>query len=330
MLRFIIRRGSFSIFSLLIISFLMFFITSHVEPFMMGQRLEQYVPPEERGDMHDTIEVFVEFEDKNWLSRYSTWLSLALRGRFGRSFLYQMPAVEVLKRGISNTLTLTITAFVISWGIAIPLGFYTAIHNKKIRSSFFTVLGMIGISTPEFFISLLVIYFAYLTNLFPIGGVIDANVLIEGKWFESLLSYIHHLILPSLILASMNLARTFKIIKGEMLDQLKMEYIEYAEAKGLPKKYILYHHAFRNCMNPLATNLGMQVGTLLTGSLFVEFIFSIDGIGTTTIRSLNSLDQPVAMASLFASALLLITGNLFADIFLAYLDPKIKMQFFND
>lgn len=328
MLRFLIRRISFSLLSLIIISFLMFFLVSNSSEFLSGFKLERYVPPEEADARDATERIFIENIEKNWFVRYTNWLSHALRGQLGYSNLYRLPVMRVFKRVISNTLVLTLTAFIVSWSIGIPLGIYSAIHNRKIRSTFSSIIAFIGISTPEFFLALLGIYFAYLTRIFPIGGIISSEALATQNWFIILMSQIHHLILPTILLASMNLSRTYKIVKGEVLDQLGSDYVEFAEAKGLPKKYIVRHHIFRNCMNPLATNMGMQFGTLLTGSLFIEFIFSIDGIGAVTIISLNINDQPMAMASLSASALLLILGNLLSDIFLAYIDPRIRLQVF--
>lgn len=331
MLKFLIRRCILGIFSLLIISFFIFFLTSHVSHLISEDRLEAYEEPYDKdmgSAISDTRVIYFEFEEKNWLVRYGNWLKYALRGRFGYSLSFRMPVWEIFNRFVTNTLVLTLTAFVLSWGVSIPLGIYSAIHNNKLRSKITTSLGIIGISLPEFFLALLAIYFAFKTQLFPVGGIVDGSVFINGNWFRILLSYLHHLILPSMILASMNIARTFKIVKGEMLEQLGSDYMIFAESKGLPKKYLIRHHAFRNCMNPLITNLGMQFGTLLTGSLFVEFVFSINGIGATTIRALSMKDQPLAVASLLASALLLIFGNIFADIFLAYIDPRIRLRFF--
>lgn len=328
MLKFIFRRICFSVFTLLVISFLMFFITSHVSNFMMGDMLERYVSPADRDYVAHTVEIYITHEESNWLIRYGVWLTHVLRGKWGYSILFKMPVWDVLLRSIENTLLLTTFAFVLSWVISLPLGIYTAINNRKIKSQIATTLGFVGLSIPEFFLALLGIYFAYHSGIFPIGGIVNAEVVLNGKWYMILLSYFHHLILPGFLLASLSIAKNFKIIKGELQEEFKKDYTEFAISKGLPKKYILFHHNFRNVLNPLCTNLGFQFATLLTGSLFIEFLFSINGIGTLTIRSINFQDQPVAMASLFASAVLLIIGNLVADILLAYIDPRIRFQMF--
>lgn len=268
--------------------------------------------------------------DRPVWEQYWRWLEQAvLHFNFGVSFAYQRPAAEVLWERIPNTLLLSVSSIVVTWAIAIPLGIIGAVRQNKLLDQFLRVFSYLGQGLPTLITGLLLLFFAQMTApLFPIGGITSINH-DDLTWFGKLLDIAWHLVLPTLALSITSYAGLQRIMRGQLLDVLRQDYIRTARAKGLPENRVIYLHALRNAINPMITLLGFEFANILAGAFITENYFNWPGLGRLILQAVQAQDLYLVMASLMMGAVILIIGNLLADIALTLADPRIKLSEMN-
>lgn len=264
--------------------------------------------------------------DKPWHIQYFLWLiSVITKGDFGTSFFYQRSVASLIWERVPATLLLAIASLICTWAIAIPLGIFAAVKQNRATDRILQVISYAGQGFPSFITALLLLFFAQITApLFPVGGmtsIYHAELSPIGKAIDIL----WHMILPTIALSITSFAGLQRITRGELLDVLRQDYIQTARAKGLPENRVIYVHALRNAINPLITLLGFELSALLSGSFIAEFFFNWPGLGTLTLQAVRAQDLYVLMASLIVGAVLLIIGNLVADLLLKVADPRITL-----
>jgi len=268
--------------------------------------------------------------DKSVIEQYFLWLKqIITKGDFGRSFAYQRSVASLLWERIPATLLLSLSSLVFTWAIALPLGIVGAVEQNKLIDRVLRVLSYIGQGVPTLIMGLLLLAFAQnISPLFPIGGMtsIDhADFTLLGK----ILDISWHMILPTLALSVTGFAGLQRIMRGELLDVLRQDYIQTARAKGLPENRVIYVHALRNAVNPLITLLGFEFAGLLGGAFITETFFNWPGLGRLILQAVTAQDLYLVMASLMMAAVMLIVGNLLADLMLKVVDPRIKLSEMN-
>lgn len=268
--------------------------------------------------------------DKSWPEQFGLWLwRIFTKGDFGTSFVYQRSVASLLGERISATLLLAIASLIITWAIAIPLGIIAAVKQNKLIDRVLQVISYTGQGFPSFITALFLLIFAQLTSpIFPVGGMTSINNS-ELSWFGKLLDLGWHMILPTIALSITSFAGLQRITRGELLDVLRQDYIQTARAKGLPENRVIYVHALRNAINPLITLLGFELAGLLNGAFIAEQFFNWPGLGRLTLQALQAQDLYLLMASLVMGAVLLILGNLAADLLLKAADPRIRLEDLN-
>lgn len=268
--------------------------------------------------------------DKSWIEQFFLWLwNIVTRGDFGTSFVYNRSVVSLLWERVPPTLLLAMTSLIVTWGIAIPLGVLAAIKQQRWVDRVLQVLSYTGQGFPSFITALLLLIFAQNTSpLFPVGDLTsidfaDLNPL--GK----VLDVAWHLVLPTLALAIAGFAGLQRIMRGQLLDVLRQDYVQTARAKGLPENRVIYVHALRNAINPLITLLGFEFASLLGGAFITENFFNLPGLGRLILQAVTAQDLYLIMASLMMGAVMLILGNLLADLLLKAVDPRISLEDLN-
>jgi peptide/nickel transport system permease protein len=265
-------------------------------------------------------------DTENVLVRYWYWAVNAVRGDFGFSYRYQQPVVSLIGERIFNTLLLSLGALFISWFAAIPLGILSAVKKDSWIDRVAGMLSFFGLSIPSLFFSLLLVLLAARTNWFPVGGIHDqVNWDYMTSW-ERITDTLWHLVLPATVLGWIGMAGYMRQMRGEMIETLSQDYIRTARAKGLGPGKVLYKHALGNAINPLITLFGFSFAYLLSGAFIVEFVFGWPGMGRLTLEALLVKDEPLVMASTVMVTLMLAAGNLLADILLALVDPRIRLE----
>ena len=321
-LAYIIKRLLQALLTLLLASFLSFMVVQLAPgDFLTPFRQNPEFPPERLALLQKQYGL-----DRPVLEQYFRWLLQALQGNFGTSFAYNRPASEILWERVPNTLLLSAASIVVTWAIAIPFGIVGAVNQNRWLDKFLRILSYIGQGFPTIITGLLLLFFAQLTTpLFPIGG--RTSLYHENlTWFGQVLDVLWHLILPTLALSITSFAGLQRIMRGQMLDVLRQDYIQTARAKGLSENKVIYVHALRNAVNPLITILGFEFSALLSGSFIVENYFSWPGLGRMTLEAIQQQDLFLVMASLVLGAVMLIIGNLLADLLLSFVDPRIRLS----
>lgn len=230
----------------------------------------------------------------------------------------------LVERG-RNTLLLNLIVVLFAWLIAIPLGIYAALHWRSLNDRLMTVLAAIGMSFPSFVLALLLAVLAVRTGWFPLGGIHGDNFA-QLNLMGKVLDVAHHLILPATVLIIGSLVSLQRQMRGNLLDVLGAEYIRTARAKGLPENKVIYKHAVRTAINPLITMMGYEFAGMLGGAILVETVLNYPGLGQLAFRAAMETDTNLVMAVLMMSAILLVLGNLLADILLSLADPRIELE----
>ncbi len=261
--------------------------------------------------------------DQPWHVQFLRWLGMIARGDFGYSFAYHRPASALLVERLWNTIVLAIGGLGTALAIAVPSAVYAARHRAGWFDRAAAVITAFYLSMPSFLLALLALVFAARTGWFPIGksSSLDAG---GFSFFEKLADGVHHLILPALVLAAGQAPAYFRQLRASLLEIITSDFILAARARGFGEKRIWISHALRNAINPTITMFGQSIGALLSGAFIVESIMSWPGLGSLAVRSLLERDLYVLVTCLLFAALLLMLGNLLADVLLLWSDPKSR------
>ncbi|ACD67048.1 binding-protein-dependent transport systems inner membrane component [Sulfurihydrogenibium sp. YO3AOP1] len=259
------------------------------------------------------------------LVQYFKWLINAIKFDLGYSFSYNMSVLDLIKDRIGNTLFLSITSGVLAWLLAVPLGVLAAVKQNSIIDKVVQVFSFTFMSLPGFFLAFILLFFSVKTGVLPTGGAVSPNY-DQMSLFEKILDRLWHVSLPAFVLAITSLAGLVRLVRSAMVESLQSEYVMFARSKGLKEKDIILKHALRNALNPFITILGFEIASLLSGAALIEIIVNWPGMGMLMLDAVLSQDLYLVMGGLYIGAIMLIIGNLIADILLAKLDPRIRMR----
>jgi peptide/nickel transport system permease protein len=262
--------------------------------------------------------------DRPWYIQYGLYLrNILLHFDFGESFSRHQPVFRVIREGLTNTLMLAGAAAIVTWGLALPLGIWAAVRQYSWVDKTLSLLAFVWLSVPEILSGLLLLMLAARTGWFPVGGMrsIDYD---ELSAMGKLGDLLWHLTLPALVVGLVPLASRMWQMRGNLLDVLRLDYVTTARAKGLDEQVVVYKHALRNALNPMITLFGYTLGALVSGSFVAEIIFSWPGLGRLTLDAILTQDQYLVMGSVLMASVVLILGNLIADLLLAVADPRIS------
>jgi peptide/nickel transport system permease protein len=263
--------------------------------------------------------------DKGILEGFFVWLKAALRGEFGDSWYYNIPVLEQFNKVIWNSFYLGIAVFILEIAIAIPLGVSAARKQYSVTDYTVTVIALVGISLPTFFIAtILKLIFSVKLGWFDISGMRGRNyhnLNDVQKFFD----VAKHYVLPIMTLTIISIGGLMRYTRTNMLEVLNSDYIRTARAKGLPERKVINHHAFRNTLIPLVTILGGSLPGLFSGALITETLFALEGIGYTSYHAMIAGDIPFTMFYLSFMAILTLLGNLISDVLYAVVDPRVRI-----
>ena len=262
--------------------------------------------------------------DQPWYVQYWFYIrNVILHFDFGESFSRHQPVFTVLREGLVNTLILAIASAVVTWGLAVPLGVWAAVRQYSWIDKGLSLVAFVWLSIPEILSGLLLLMLAARTGWFPVGGMrsIDYDDL---NFFGRVADIAWHLALPALVVGLVPLASRMRQMRGNLLDVLRLDFVTTARSKGLDERVVVFKHAARNALNPMITLFGYTLGQLVSGSFIAEIIFSWPGLGRLTLDAILTQDQYLVMGSVLMASVVLILGNLIADMMLAIADPRIS------
>ena len=255
--------------------------------------------------------------DRPYYVQYLDWAGSIVTGDLGRSIRTSRPILPDILARLPVTLQVTSLAMLISLILAIPLGVLSSVARYSRADTAVRVIGLLGLSIPNFWLATMMVLFVstYMRGVMPTSGYVYPT--------QDLLGSFRSVLLPALALGAANMAILMRMTRSSMLEVLRQEYVTTARAKGLKERIVVYRHALRNALIPVVTVAGVQVGYLLGGTIIVEQIFALPGVGTLILNGISQRDYPVVQAGVLFIASSFVFVNLAVDILYAYLDPKI-------
>ena len=340
MLKYILKRLALSVFILLGVSFIIYFLIRCMPVSYIDQKIAAInqggatVSDEMVNSMKEAYGLADGDDFFGILKGYGRWLGGLIKISeetglptldFGISFKYAIPVTEKITETMGVSFAVALIATIFEFMIAIPLGITAATHQYSARDYVVTILVMIGISLPTFFFGqILKNVFAMQLGWFPPSGLIDATKDLSG--FALILDYLKHLFIPILTVVILSIGGRMRMTRTNMLEVMSSDYIRTARAKGLKESKVVYKHAFRNTLIPLVTSLAGLLPTLFSGAIITEQVFDLPGIGNIALSAMMEADIPFIMGYNMFLAFLSVIGVLLADLMYAVVDPRVKLK----
>jgi peptide/nickel transport system permease protein len=255
--------------------------------------------------------------DEPLWTQFLLWLGQVLQGNLGQSIFLQMPVTQVLLDRVEPTAWLALMSVGLAMLIGVPCGIVSAVWRGRWIDQCVSTLAMLGASMPSFWMGLLVIQLlAVGAGWFPVSGY--------GEPGASWLTRIHHLMLPALVLGTLNSALIIRFTRASMLDILSEDYIRTARSKGLPETAVVFKHALRNALVPILTVLGLTLALMIGGAVVTETVFNLPGLGNLVVRAVLRRDYPVIQGALLAIAAVYVIINFVIDVLYVWVDPRVR------
>lgn len=322
MTRFIVRR----LFTAVVLAFLVVtatFVVLHATP---GDPTNLFENPRLSRQQQNRIRQIYGL-DQPLLRQYEHWLTaVILHADFGTSFSYREPVMRVLAEALPNTLLLGLAALLIEFGIGIPIGVLSARWAGNFRDHALRLISLFLYSLPIFWLGLMaILLFAYQWPILPAGNMHSVSTIGAGRWVRAI-DLARHLILPASILGISAAGAIGRFVRNSLLDTLHQPFIFAARARGLSETRILWIHALRNALAPVAQLVGLSLPFLLSGALVIEVVFSWPGVGRLIYGAVLSRDYPLLMATTAIGGIMVVVGNLAADLLHSWLDPRVRRE----
>ena len=303
------------------ITFLSFLVMSLVPGDFLSQlRMNPQISPEVIRQMQAEFGL-----DQPLLVRYFKWLWAVFHLNLGVSMAYRVPVIGLISSRAFNTVVLAAASMLLSWLLAIPIGIAVAVNQNSIWDRILSFLAFLGMSIPSFFFAFLMMYFALKTGWFPLGGTFSPDYA-SLDWVNKIADRINHLVLPVIVLGTGGMAGLMRLMRSQILEIKNSEFIRTARAKGLSERVVIYKHVLRNALNPFVTMAGYSLGDLLGGAALVEAVMNLQGLGLLLLDAVRSLDIYLVMGSVLIGTVLLLAGNLLADMALVAVDPRVDFS----
>jgi peptide/nickel transport system permease protein len=321
MLAFVVRRLLQALLVMLSVAFIAFMLFQYVgDP--VTNILGQDATPEQRQQMRSDLGL-----DRPFPIQVAHFVQHAAQGEFGLSLRQGRKVSSLIAERLPATLELSFTAALIALVIGIPMGVYSALRRGTLLSQTLMTLSLIGVSLPTFLIGiLLILLFAVTLKWLPSFG--RGEVVALGAWTTGYLSVDgwKHLILPAITLAVFQLTLIMRLVRSEMLEVLRADYIKFARARGLPNRAVYFSHALKNTLVPVITITGLQLGSLIAFAIITETVFQWPGMGLLFIQAVTFADIPVMAAYLCLIALIFVVINLVVDLLYFVVDPRLRVE----
>lgn len=348
MLKYIAKRLGYMLLVALILTFLMFMIYNLIPNDRAGAQAKEFLTSNKGGTAQTLSyeELREQYArqmgtDGNLVQRYLRWMGLypftpvkegdpvqfkgLLEGDLGYSYKNARPVIDVLKAPMQNTIFINIFATILALAITIPLGIFCAVKKGSKRDTAVQVFTIIGYSLPQFLVAILFIFiFAATLGWFPISGMKTVGANYTG--FAAFKDWMYHMALPLIVMTFASLGGMTRYVRAAMIDALSMDCIRTARAKGVREKAVVYSHAFRNALIPIVTLVIGWFLSIFSGSIMIENIFALNGIGRTYIISLQGSDFEVVLALQMFYVLISLAGNLITDLVYGFVDPRIRVN----
>jgi peptide/nickel transport system permease protein len=321
MLAFVVRRVFQSIIVMIVVALIAFLLFRFV-----GDPVNQMVGIETTPEEREALRARLGLNDPILL-QFWRFISKAAQFEFGISYQFKQPVAGMILERMPATLELSICSAIFALAVGVPMGIYTGLKRDSWLSKVFLSISLIGISLPTFLIGILLIYlFAVQLQVLPSFG--RGETVNMGGWSTGLLtaSGLRSLIMPSITLGLFQMTLIMRLVRSEMLEVMRTDYIKFARARGLSARAINFGHALKNTLVPVITITGLQLGSVIAFAIITETVFQWPGMGLLFLQSVQEVDIPIMAAYLLLIAFLFVTINLIVDLLYVFVDPRIRID----
>ncbi|MXN65245.1 ABC transporter permease subunit [Stappia sp. GBMRC 2046] len=321
MLAFSIRRLFQALLVMIVVALIAFTLFRFV-----GDPVNQMVGVETTPEQREALRERLGLNDPV-IIQFARFILNAAQFNFGTSYQFKQPVAEMIGKRLPATLELSIVSAILAVLVGIPMGVYTGLNRDGVLSKFLLSASLIGISLPTFFIGILLI-FIFSVNLQWLPSFGRGEVVQIGWWSTGLLTWsgIKALILPAITLGLFQMTLIMRLVRAEMLEVIRTDYIKFARARGLPNRAVNYRHALKNTLVPVITITGLQLGTIIAFAIITETVFQWPGMGLLFLQSVQNVDIPIMAAYLMLIAFLFVLINFVVDLLYFYVDPRLRAE----
>jgi peptide/nickel transport system permease protein len=263
--------------------------------------------------------------DRPAIVQYALWMGRVLEGDFGVSMVWRRPVTEVIGDRLWLTMLVSVSALFLTWIIALPIGIYSAMRQYSFADYVFTTLGFIGLAIPNFLLALILMYLGFRYLGLNVGGLFSAEYL-QAPWsLARVWDLMKHLPLPAAVLALAGTAQLIRIMRANLLDELRKPYVVTARAKGLTERHAVLKYPVRAALNPFASSIAYLFPYLVSGSIIVSLVLGLPTVGPLLLQALVAQDMFLAGAIVLLLGVMTVVGTLISDILLMWIDPRIRL-----
>jgi len=262
--------------------------------------------------------------DRPVYERFVTWLVRFVQGDFGDSFAYRKPVSELIGQRLLLTIVVSLVSLVITWAIGIPLGVFSATHQYSVWDHILTFIAFLGLGIPGFLLALVLLVAGYSWLGFVPAGLFSPEFIAAPWSFARIVDLLKHVWIPAALVAVTGTAGLVRTMRANLLDVLRVNYVQTARAKGLPERTVVWKHAVRNAIHPLVMSLGMSLPYIISGSDITAIVLNLPTTGPLYLQAVRQQDTYLAGTMLILLSLALVVGNLLADVLLVVVDPRIR------
>jgi peptide/nickel transport system permease protein len=258
--------------------------------------------------------------------QYLRWVGLALHGDFGFTLEYQRPVADVIGDRLALTIVVSLAALLVTWVVALPIGIYSAMHQYSAGDYVATLLGFLGLAIPGFLLGLLVLYFGFTVFNVNLSGLFSPQYS-DAPWSAAkALDLLWHLPIPALVLGTAGMAQAIRIMRANLLDEIRKPYVVTARAKGLSETRAILRYPVRVALNPFASTIGYTLPYIVSGSIIVSLVMGLPTVGPLLLKALVATDLFLAGAIVLLLGVLTVIGTFVSDLILMWIDPRIRME----
>lgn len=327
MLAFIVRRVLLAFLTMWVISVLSFviiqlppgdFVTTYIAQLSASGSSVTAVEAEALRELYGLNSPFYV--------QYAKWMGRILSGDFGVSMEWNRPVTEVIGDRLWLTMLISLAALVVTWGLALPIGIYSAVRQYSIGDYIFTLIGFVGLAVPNFLLALVIMYLAFRFLGANVGGLFSSEFEMAPWSWAKVWDLMKHLPLPAVILALAGTAQLIRIMRANLLDELRRPYVVTARAKGLTERRVILKYPVRAALNPFASTIAYLFPYLVSGSVIISIVLSLPTVGPLLVRSLISQDMFLAGTIVLLLGILTVIGTFISDLLLMWIEPRLRHQ----
>ena len=258
--------------------------------------------------------------------RYFKWMANLLRGDLGRSFFYNRPVLELLAERLPLSLLVSLLALLFTYLVSIPVGIYSATHQYSLWDYTLSLVGFVGLATPNFILALLLMFFFFKTFGLSIGGLFSPEYLLEPWSWGKFVDMVKHLPVPVIVIGTAGTAGLIRVMRGLMLDEMTKQYVVTARAKGVGERRLLFKYPVRVSLNPIVSTIGWTLPAIVSGQTITAIVLSLPTVGPLLLEALVNEDIILAGSVVMILSFLTVLGTLLSDLLLVVLDPRIRFE----